>query len=118
MTNEGAPGWDAIQMVFEARYPGATPLHSGAKRDRSVDARFALQAWRGEEVWHLTTLGLSERWDKHSERTQTSGWGMELTMLLRREPGQEHPPTWPLTLLRRLADLDPPNVTDPKRLSR
>ena len=105
MTIDGAPGWDAIQAAFEALYPGADPLHSGAKRDRSVDARFAVQAWRNEEVWHLTTLGLSELWDKQSERAEVSGWGMEITMLLRRDPGNNHPPTWPIGLLRRLAEM-------------
>ena len=105
MTNEGAPGWDAIQAVFEELYPSAAPLHSGAKRDRSVDARFAVQAWRSEAVWHLTTLGLSELWDKHSERAEVSGWGMEITMLLPREAGQERLPTWPIGLLRGLAEM-------------
>lgn len=105
MTNDGAPGWDAIQAVFEALYPGTTPLHSGVNRDRSGDATFAVRAWRGEGVWHLTTLGLSELWEKESEHAQTSGWGMEITMLLPREAGRESLPSWPIGLLRGLAEM-------------
>ena len=105
MTNDGAPGWDAIQAVFEALYPGAAPLHSGLRRDRSGNASIAVQAWRDEEVWHLTTLGLSELWEKESERADVSGWGMEVTMLLPREAGQESLATWPIELLRGLAEM-------------
>ncbi|CAK8681568.1 unnamed protein product [Clavelina lepadiformis] len=60
------------------------------------------------EHWHYVTLGFSDiHGDGRVHPTSTadgpSGFGFELTMRLKREPGETGPPTWPAELLQALA---------------
>ena len=62
-----------------------------------------------EAHWHYVSCGLS---DLHGDARvhpppispdQPSGYGFELTFRLRKEPGQNSPPTWPANLLNSIA---------------
>jgi hypothetical protein len=50
--------------------------------------------------WHYVTYGLSELFEKSSPQPDISGFGFELGLRLRREPGADRPPVWPLALLQ------------------
>ena len=59
--------------------------------------------------WHYVSCGLT---DLHGDARvhppalapdAPSGYGFELTFRLRREPGQQQPPTWPASLLNSIA---------------
>ncbi|CAL8106731.1 unnamed protein product [Calicophoron daubneyi] len=64
---------------------------------------------RSPPHWHYVTNGLSDLYGDsrlHSQCTSTddpSGFGFELTLRVRRDPGELHPPTWPAHLLQSLA---------------
>nr|XP_002129739.1 suppressor of fused homolog [Ciona intestinalis] len=60
------------------------------------------------EHWHYITFGFSDlhgdgRVHPTSNSDGPSGFGFELTMRLKREPGESGPPTWPAELLQALA---------------
>ena len=62
-----------------------------------------------DQHWHYVSCGLS---DLHGDARvhppapspdHPSGYGFELTFRLRREPGQNQPPTWPAALLNSIS---------------
>ncbi|ESO96856.1 hypothetical protein LOTGIDRAFT_159604 [Lottia gigantea] len=58
--------------------------------------------------WHYISFGLSDlhgdgRVHESSATEGPSGYGFELTFRLRREPGENNPPTWPAALMQSLA---------------
>lgn len=100
-----APGWDAIDAVLADLYPGIEPRHVGYPP--GVHFGSGLQgcsAYPTEEFWHYVSYGLTELWAKDAESDpRWSGWGFELTMRVRRLPGQDLAPGWPFSLLEHLA---------------
>ncbi|XP_013390520.1 suppressor of fused homolog isoform X2 [Lingula anatina] len=58
--------------------------------------------------WHYISFGLSDlhgdgRVHQNTGPESPSGFGFELTLRLKREPGETAPPTWPAALLQALA---------------
>ncbi|XP_062852087.1 suppressor of fused homolog isoform X3 [Trichomycterus rosablanca] len=61
-----------------------------------------------QEHWHYVSLGLSDLYGDNRVHEFTgqegpSGFGFELTLRLKREPGETAPPTWPAELMQGLA---------------
>ena len=107
--NSEAPGWEAIDAVFEAIYPGQKPLHWGPVihwKMGGKDPLDGISAYRhggSNPHWHLVTYGLSELYAKESSDPAASGYGIELTFRLSAAPGEETPPVWSLNFLQNLA---------------
>lgn len=84
-----APGWDAIEAVFEKLYPGQTPAHYGtnmAKRaifggDQYLDGYSFYDSPGGYK--HLVTFGMTELYIEESALgKEWNKWGYEMTMKL------------------------------------
>ena len=105
-TEEGAPGWDAIEAAFRGLYPAQAPPRyfgtSGGEPPNSCV--WGVSAYRAPARWHLVTLGLSELWAKQSDQPDTSGWGFELTIRLPRGDRETEPPGWAVKLLKVVGD--------------
>lgn len=103
-----APGWDAIDRACTAHYPGREPHQFTSRRPYELDAPHPLPAitvWesRAPPSWHYVSYGLSELFEKTSPIPDVSGFGIELTVRIRRDPDAEPvPPAWPLILLSEL----------------
>jgi hypothetical protein len=100
-----APGWVAIDRAALRICPAQTPHQFSSRRAYDLEGTSPLPAitvWEGPQPdhWMYVTYGLSELFDKSSARADVSGFGFELVMRLPRAPGQEAPPTWPLSLLQ------------------
>ncbi len=102
-------GWDAIDDVLKTRYGDQEPAHFGTLirfRLGGPDPLDGISAYRNEGPpphWHFVTYGLSELYEKESENTAESGWGIELTFRLTRKPDDDQPPNWALSFLQNLA---------------
>jgi hypothetical protein len=105
-----APGWDALDRVFEVQFPGQDPLH-WSPSDESLPAQdgvSGISAYRDGDAWFYVTYGLTDLFESFSppeagadgDGTRWSGFGFELTMRVL-SPGAE-PPLWPVNLLEKL----------------
>lgn len=90
----------AVERAFAAAYGGdpaeARAVRAGAGEDAVVRG---LAAYRGQEHWHLVTVGLTDA--HHVPRDPAAaggrpGMGQELTLLT---PAAERPPAWAFDLL-------------------
>lgn len=102
-----APGWAALDRALAALYPGQTPHQFTSQRAYDLEGKSPLPAVVALEAsdpphWHFVTYGLTELFEKSSTLEDRSGFGFELTLRLPREPDQEVPPTWAVTLLQAL----------------
>lgn len=84
-----APGWEAIDGVFEKLYPGQEPAHYAsdlAKRamfggDQYLDGCSIYDSPRGYK--HIVTYGMTELYaDKEALGGEWNKWGYEMTMKL------------------------------------
>lgn len=107
-SSSDAPGWDAIDAVFDALYPDQkSPLHYTGSPvpfmlpDKPLQGISVYKATRERPHWHLVTYGFSELYDKEWEDQTRSGFGFELTMRLVRE--NDDPPIWAVGLLQKIA---------------
>ncbi|MGW5050795.1 suppressor of fused domain protein [Actinokineospora sp. NPDC004072] len=100
-----APGWDAIDAALADLYPGVAPRHVGYPPGVHLGSGLqGCSAYPTDEFWHYVSYGLTELWGKDAgSDPQWSGWGFELTMRVRRHPGQDLAPGWPFSLLEHLA---------------
>lgn len=84
-----AKGWDAIVHAFEQRYPNQLdPKHYGTIikwRFGGNDPLDGISIYDGGDYWHFVTFGLSELYEKESENTDYSGYGMEFTFKLKKD---------------------------------
>ncbi|XP_039263815.2 suppressor of fused homolog [Styela clava] len=111
------PGLDAIYQACKKVYP---------EQPNPLQVTAVMKYWLGgpdpldyismyhnkgskevPEHWHYVTFGFSDlHGDGRVHPTATpnmpSGFGFELTMRLKREPGETGPPTWPAELLQAL----------------
>lgn len=101
-------GWDAIRAACTHLYPQQEPRHYGS----SLPFRFGgdpldgISAWKRAEPIphrHCVGFGLTDLYSKDSEDEETSGHGFELTFRLRRDPADEDPPGWAISLMQNLA---------------
>ncbi len=81
-------GWDAITKVFENIYPGQKePMHYGTLISWQLggnDPLDGISIYDGGDYWHFVTYGLSEIYEKEFEDKEYSGYGMELTLKLKK----------------------------------
>lgn len=81
-------GWDAIVEAFEELYPGQKdPKHYGVLIPWSLGGKDPLDGisiYDGGDYWHFVSFGLSELYEKESENLEYSGFGMELTLKLKK----------------------------------
>lgn len=100
-----APGWQAIEDAFLRLHPGAAPVRTGTSGGEPRNSVvWAVDAYPGEDYWHLVTVGLSELWEKQSPNAAISGWGFELTMRVPRPAGDREPPGWAVNLVKVVGD--------------
>lgn len=94
-----APGQHSIEAAFRAVYGTQEPERRAPPADQRPPAPGAaldaINAYRGEDHWHLVTLGLTDLAGP-SSGSQISGLGHELTLLT---PPAEHAPEWAFALL-------------------
>ncbi len=102
-----APGWDAIDEVFEKLYPNQEPNHYGTiitsrpifGGDEWIDGYSYYNSPKG--YTHVVTYGLSELYtDEESLGGEYSKWGYEMTMKLK---GDHESNQWAMRLLGHLA---------------
>jgi hypothetical protein len=106
-----APGWDALDAVFAAAYPGQTPDH-WKPNDVPLPAQdgvWGISGYRDEGSWLYVTYGLTDLFDLFKkpgpgevdpDAVVWSGFGFELTMRVRSD--EPTPPLWPVELLSKL----------------
>lgn len=109
--DEYAPGWDALDAVFEAAYPGQKPDH-WKPNDVPLPAQdgvWGISGYRDEQTWFYVTYGLTDLFDLFTKPDPSevepdavtwSGFGFELTMRVRSDAST--PPLWPVELLSKL----------------
>lgn len=81
-------GWDAITEEFERVYPGQTkPKHYGTIIKWIMGGKDPLDGisiYDGGDYWHFVSYGLTEIYDKETDDKETSGYGYELTLKLKK----------------------------------
>lgn len=102
-----APGWADIGAAFRRTYAGAQQAHRVPSPDRAPPAEgahlHAVHAYRGEDHWHLVTVGLTDPGlpgPNAPVKGVDGGWGYELTLLT---PAADAPPAWAFELLTGIA---------------
>lgn len=103
--SDWAPGWQAIDEVFQALYPGQEPLHLASVSRAVFGGNCFLDGcsiYRGDGYCHLVTYGMSELYaEPEALGGQWSRWGYEMTMkLLETDPENCR---WAVDLLANLA---------------
>ena len=102
--SDEAPGWDAIDVVLEARYPGIEPFHVSPGVGPYLGGGVqGISAYPAEGHWHLVTYGLSELYVKETDNPEISGFGYEMTLRIPRDELEDRPPDWAFVLLERVA---------------
>lgn len=116
MSDDSAPGMDAIHAAMIALHGPQEPVHW------LLDSSLGLlgshlesaSAYDAGDHWHLVTLGLSEIWEKQGPDPAVSGLGYEFTMRVRKPPPSRWglgrgrtsaPPSWAVHFLQRLGDV-------------
>lgn len=107
-TRPGQAGFDAISRKMNELYPKQEGIFYGTIIPYILggnDPLDGVEVWKSEQGtphWHYVTYGFTELYEKENEDTEESGYGFELTFLLKRD-GEEQPPAWPINLLQNLA---------------
>ncbi len=105
---EWAPGWDVIDQVFGALYPGQEPAHFGTVLtsraifggDQYLDGFSIYASPKGYQ--HLVTYGMTELYaDEEAFGEEWNKWGYEMTIKLA-EPDAAHC-QWAIDMLANLA---------------
>ncbi len=103
-----APGWEAIDEVFEKLYPNQKPAHFGAAMpsraifggDEYVDGYSIYQSPNGYK--HLLTYGMTELYtNEEAFGGEWSGWGYEMTIKLKENSVEDC--KWAINMLSSLA---------------
>ncbi|MFI6786960.1 suppressor of fused domain protein [Nonomuraea sp. NPDC050383] len=103
-------GWDAINAVLREHYGRDTPWPDWApERPYSLGGPDPLDAIRNYDHddprphWHMVGCGLSELYDKTSDIAELSGWGIEFSLRVAKDPEDAGPPMWAAVILQQLA---------------
>lgn len=104
MSEQDAPGWDAIEGALATLYGEQVPKHVGYTPGLAFGSGLqGCSAYDAGDHWHYVTYGLTELWPKEDGvDPDVSGWGYELTMRVAGSPPGE-PPGWPFGLLELIA---------------
>lgn len=106
--DDAAPGWEAINAALEPIYGDLEPYHVGTVVPYYLggpDPIHGISVYANEKpipYWHFVTYGFSELWDKENNDPEVSGYGIELTFRLVRQPNEDRPPNWALNFLQNL----------------
>lgn len=100
-----AAGWVAIDSACERLYGEQVPRHIGYMPGRAFGSVLqGCSAYRARDHWHYVTYGLSNIFDEdEGDNDGFSGWGYELTWRVRDVTGGPEAPSWPFSILQRLA---------------
>src|SRR4051812_2741733 len=110
--DEYAPGWDALETLLAATFPGQVEHHwkPNDVPAPAQDGVWGISGYREGMSWFYVTLGLTDLFDLFLKPEPSevdpdavvwSGFGFELTM--RVQSDEETPPIWPVELLSKLA---------------
>lgn len=103
-----APGWDAIDGVFQRRYPKQIPVHYGTELHKRaslggeeyLDGYSIYQSSNGYK--HIVTYGLTELYtNEEAFGGEWSRWGYEMTIKLNEEKNENC--LWAINMLSNLA---------------
>lgn len=103
-----APGWEAIDEVFDKLYPNQKPAHYGTelhKRsifggDEYLDGYSIYQSPNGYK--HLLTYGMTQLYaDEEAFGGEWSCWGYEMTIKLKEESNEDR--MWAISMLSNLS---------------
>jgi hypothetical protein len=103
-----APGWEAIDEVFEGLYPNQKPAHYGTIMtsraifggDEYLDGYSLYQSPKG--YMHLVTYGMTELYtDEKAFGGEWSLWGYEMTMKLKEDSAEKC--MWAINMIGKLA---------------
>ncbi|GAA3930435.1 hypothetical protein GCM10023085_09760 [Actinomadura viridis] len=104
-----SPGWQAIDDALAPIYGGTEPHHWGTVvrwwmgGDDPLDGISAYPRTDPVPHWHYVSYGMSELYEKGEDSDpEESGWGFEFTFRLVRDPAEETPPVWAVSLLQNL----------------
>jgi len=106
MSDDSAPGWEAIDAALRQLYGDAEPQHFGTLIKWSIggpDPLDGVSAYKRDDHWHFVSYGLSELYEKESDDEAVSGYGFELTFRLARQSVDEAPPVWAMNFMQNLA---------------
>lgn len=104
VSDDGAPGWDAIDQALRHVHGSQEPKHVGYTPGLAFGSGLqGCSAYDAGDHWHYVSYGLTELWSKEDGGDRdVSGWGYELTMrVVGSRPGE--PPGWPYGLLEMIA---------------
>jgi suppressor of fused-like protein len=105
-----ATGWKAIDSALrelyggDSQWPDWAPLHPYASG--GPDPLDAIRNYDYDDPsphWHMVGCGLSELYEKKSDIPELSGFGIEFSIRVAREPGDVGPPKWAAVMLQQLA---------------
>lgn len=103
-----APGWDAIDEVFDRLYPNQRPAHYGTDlHNRAIfggnqylDGYSIYESLNGYK--HIVTYGFSELYvNEEAFGNEWSGWGYEMTIKLKEESNDDC--LWAIDMLSNIA---------------
>jgi hypothetical protein len=105
MSDEEAPGWDAIDAALAPVVGDAEPQHWATHGEGDEkEGLWGVSAYALDGYWLYVTYGLTELFTKVNDKPDVSGWGNELTLRLARN-GDAVAPEWPVRLLARLGEV-------------
>jgi len=103
-SDDGAPGWDAIDTALDALYPNQEPKHYGTAIKHMLggpDPIDGFSIFTADNHVHLVTYGFSNLYyDEEFVGEDFSKYGFELTMRLSLE---EHEPYWAMNMIQNIA---------------
>ena len=86
-------GWDAITNECNRIYPNQeNPKHYGTLiswKFGGNDPLDGISIYDGGNYWHFVTYGLSELYEKETDDTEYSGYGMEFTFKLKKDNDED-----------------------------
>ena len=91
-------GWDAIVDHFKKIYPDQpNPKHYrpliSPKFTSFENPLFGTDIYDGGDFWHFVTYGLSDVYDREEEKDEWSGFGLEMTLKLKKTSEMNDPET-------------------------
>jgi hypothetical protein len=110
-SEDGTPGWDAIDERLDALYGEQEPKHYAAPLPYALGGSEPLNGISvytsssgGKAHFHYVTYGFSELfYDEEAVGADFSKFGFELTFRLTATPEEKDPPSWPIGLLQNIA---------------
>lgn len=101
-----APGWEAIDKVFDKLYPNQDPAHFGTLLRSTLGGDEYLDGYSiyrsPNDYKHLLTYGMTELYiDEEAFGGEWSRWGYEMTIKLREDTNEDC--MWAINMLSNLA---------------